>query len=144
MCGALSVKSNALRVIGKRARKIKLSITLSSVDSLILPTSSVLFPLRSTSVLDVLSKTLSFHKHHKRTLGGLDQVILAVTGLYQASDDEIFGNLFGHCHVHYFCVVLQAYPAALRSSLSAVFILRHDFIYFRIYYDPVYMPNVYG
>ena len=50
MPGTLSVISPALGATKKEARKIKLSINLSSVAASILPITSVIFPSRSTSV----------------------------------------------------------------------------------------------
>ena len=55
-----------------------------------------------------------------------------VTGLCHASDDEIIGNMHGHCHAHYSCVASQANPGRLEVNF-----IRH-------LYSPTQISSTFG
>ena len=63
--GTMPVKSTALGATEKEAREIKMS-NISNIVASIPPVTSVIFPVRSTSVWDVLSNSFSFKQHYKK------------------------------------------------------------------------------
>ena len=134
----MSVNSHALRIIEKRPRQIKLSITVFSADLLILPTSFVIFPFRSTSVMDVLLKTLSFHSHPKNLMHGRIEWSLRSLGftmLQMARSSETCQGTAMRITLM-LCRKLTPPPWS-QFYLSSLF-LNPDFIYFRIHDGPVH------
>ena len=123
MCGTMSVQSPTLGVMEKRAREIKLSITLSSAVTLILPISSVIFSFRSASAWDVLSNTLSFNKQLDGGHARSHPVILAVTRLYHiCRRHDLRQSVQSLSYVPQSRAVSQASPAALKPIFSAILI----------------------